>query len=71
LGVQKSIAEMGISKEEFEKALPALIEHAFDDPSWRSNPRMPLMKELGELFWAAYYGRGPAKAGENPHKQTA
>jgi len=71
LGVPKSIAELGISKEEFEKAMPALIEHAFDDPSWRSNPRMPLMKELGELFWAAYYGRGPAKAGEKSQKQTA
>jgi len=71
LGVPKSIAELGISKEEFEKAMPALVEHAFDDPSWRSNPRMPLMKELGELLWAAYYGRGPAKAGEKSHKQTA
>lgn len=71
LGVPKSIADLGISKEDFEKAMPALIEHAFDDPSWRSNPRMPLMKELGELFWAAYYGRGPAKAEHKAHKQTA
>ena len=53
---------MGISKEEFERAVPELAKIAFDDPSWRSNPRMPLMSELVELFWSAYQGRGPAKA---------
>ena len=54
----RSIAELGISKEEFEKAVPELVKIAFDDPSWRSNPRMPLMHELVELFWQAYRGRG-------------
>jgi len=58
----RSIAELGISKEEFEQALPELTKAAFEDPSWRSNPRMPLMTELAELFWKAYYGRGQAKA---------
>jgi acetaldehyde dehydrogenase/alcohol dehydrogenase len=52
----RSIAELGISKEDFEKALPELVKNAFDDPSWRSNPRMPLMTELAELFWSAYFG---------------
>ena len=28
---------------------------------WRSNPRMPLLSELVELFWSAYRGRGPAR----------
>ena len=70
LGVPRSIAELGITKEDFEAALPELVERAFDDPSWRSNPRMPLMKELAELFKAAYVGRGPAK-GEKAHQQTA
>ncbi|HZD32360.1 MAG TPA: iron-containing alcohol dehydrogenase, partial [Candidatus Angelobacter sp.] len=63
LNVPRSIAEMGISKEEFEKAIPDLAKIAFDDPSWRSNPRMPLVNEIIELFWNAYYGRGPAKPG--------
>ena len=54
----RSIAELGISKEEFERAVPELAKIAFDDPSWRSNPRMPLMSELVELFWKAYEGRG-------------
>jgi len=57
LGFPRSIAEMGISKEDFERAIPGLVKNAFDDPSWRSNPRMPLMNELVELFWSAYEGR--------------
>jgi acetaldehyde dehydrogenase/alcohol dehydrogenase len=61
LQVPRSIAELGISKEEFERALPDLAKHAFDDPSWRSNPRMPLISELVELYWKAYRGRGEAK----------
>jgi len=61
LGVPRSIAELGISKEEFEQALPDLIKVAFDDPSWRSNPRMPLQSELAKLFWSAYHGRSEPK----------
>ncbi len=70
LGFPKSIAELGISKEEFERAVPELARIAFDDPSWRSNPRMPLMTELVELFWKAYEGRGLAKATSTPVQQT-
>jgi acetaldehyde dehydrogenase/alcohol dehydrogenase len=62
LGVPKSIAELGISKEEFEKAIPDLAKIAFDDPSWRSNPRMPLVSELIELFWSAFKGRESSSA---------
>ena len=58
----RSIAELGISREEFERAVPELASIAFDDPSWRSNPRMPLMVELVELLWKAYEGRGVAKS---------
>ncbi|HKH97780.1 MAG TPA: bifunctional acetaldehyde-CoA/alcohol dehydrogenase [Candidatus Sulfotelmatobacter sp.] len=66
----RSIAELGISKEEFDRAVPELVKIAFEDPSWRSNPRMPLMKELVELFGKAYEGRGLAKAGGSPRQQT-
>jgi acetaldehyde dehydrogenase/alcohol dehydrogenase len=52
-----SIADLGISREEFERAVPDLVKIAFDDPSWRTNPRMPLLKELEELLWSAYEGR--------------
>ncbi|HUN88969.1 MAG TPA: bifunctional acetaldehyde-CoA/alcohol dehydrogenase [Terriglobales bacterium] len=71
LGVPRSIAELGIARNDFEQAIPALVEHAFDDPSWRSNPRMPLMNELAELFRKAYEGRGPAKMEEHEHAHAA
>src|SRR5256885_5903539 len=61
LGFPRSIAEMGIPRDEFEGAIPEMVKAAFDDPSWRSNPRMPLMQELVELFWKAYEGRGVAR----------
>jgi acetaldehyde dehydrogenase/alcohol dehydrogenase len=61
LGFPRSIAELGIPRDEFERAIPEMVKAAFDDPSWRSNPRMPLMQELVELFWKAYEGRGAAR----------
>jgi acetaldehyde dehydrogenase / alcohol dehydrogenase len=67
----RSIADLRISKDEFEKALPELVKNAFDDPSWRSNPRMPLMEELSGLFWKAYRGRGLAKKVSVLRRQTA
>ena len=66
----RSIADLGISREEFQRAIPELTKLAFDDPSWRSNPRMPLMSELKELFWKAYEGRGLAKV-DSTQQQTA
>jgi acetaldehyde dehydrogenase/alcohol dehydrogenase len=72
LGFPRSIADLGISKEEFERAMPDLTKLAFDDPSWRSNPRMPLISELADLFWKAYEGRGLAKkVASGSQKQTA
>jgi acetaldehyde dehydrogenase / alcohol dehydrogenase len=64
LEIPRSIADMGISEEEFERAMPDLAKIAFDDPSWRSNPRMPLVSELVGLFWSAYRGRGLARVSE-------
>jgi len=61
LAIPRSIADLGISREEFEAAMPELAKIAFDDPSWRSNPRMPLVSELVELFWRAYEGRALGK----------
>jgi acetaldehyde dehydrogenase/alcohol dehydrogenase len=71
LGFPRSIADLGISQEEFERAMPELTQLAFDDPSWRSNPRMPLMSELTELFWKAYQGRSPAKVASTPQQRSA
>jgi acetaldehyde dehydrogenase/alcohol dehydrogenase len=70
LAIPRSIAELGISKAEFEAAIPDLVKNAFDDPSGRSNPRMPMVKELVELFWSAYRGRTPAKATSTSDRDT-
>jgi acetaldehyde dehydrogenase/alcohol dehydrogenase len=70
LEIPRSIADLGISKEEFERAMPDLAKVAFDDPSWRSNPRMPLVSELVELFWSAYRGRSPAGIGSVSEQAT-
>ena len=62
VGLPISISAMGIAREEFEQAIPELAANAFDDPSWRSNPRMPLLEELVQLFWSAFHGRGQARS---------
>jgi len=62
LAFPRSIAELRISREEFERAVPDLVKIAFDDPSWRTNPRMPLLKELEELLWSAYEGRSATQS---------
>ena len=62
LRMPRSIAALGISKDAFQAAVPDLVKTAFDDPSWLSNPRMPLVSELEELFWSAYQGRTQVKA---------
>jgi acetaldehyde dehydrogenase/alcohol dehydrogenase len=71
LGAPRSIADLGISEEEFERAMPDLSRIAFDDPSGRSNPRMPLVSEMVELFWSAYRGRSPAKVAGASEPVTA
>jgi acetaldehyde dehydrogenase/alcohol dehydrogenase len=58
VGMPRSIEALNIPESEFGQALPELVKTAFDDPSWLSNPRMPLVSELENLFWSAYHGRG-------------
>jgi acetaldehyde dehydrogenase/alcohol dehydrogenase len=55
-GMPRSLAEAGVSREAFDAALPDLTRAAFDDPSLRTNPRIPLIRELSGLLQAAYDG---------------
>ncbi|GAB4342513.1 MAG: bifunctional acetaldehyde-CoA/alcohol dehydrogenase [Candidatus Abyssubacteria bacterium] len=55
--VPTTIKGLGISEKEFQRALPDLIDKAFDDPSSRSNPRYPMVDEIDELFQRAYFGK--------------
>jgi Alcohol dehydrogenase, class IV len=46
-----------VKRQEFEKALPDLAKAAFMDPSIRTNPRIPMIREVLELLEAGYSGR--------------
>jgi acetaldehyde dehydrogenase/alcohol dehydrogenase len=48
-----TLAEAGVERHRFDAALPELVRSAFTDPSVRTNPRIPLVSELGELLTAA------------------
>jgi acetaldehyde dehydrogenase/alcohol dehydrogenase len=50
----RTLAEWGVQREEFEAALPELAKAAFADPSIRTNPRIPLIREIVELLKAGY-----------------
>ena len=55
--IPRSLAAAGVARAEFDAALPDLVKTAFGDPSLRTNPRMPLLRELAGLLQAAYEGR--------------
>jgi acetaldehyde dehydrogenase/alcohol dehydrogenase len=56
VGMPRSLAEAGVSREDFDAALPDLTRAAFSDPSMRTNPRIPMVAELAGLLTAAYEG---------------
>jgi acetaldehyde dehydrogenase/alcohol dehydrogenase len=56
VGMPRSLQDLGISRAEFQSALPELAQAAFADPSLRTNPRMPLLAELIELLEAGWRG---------------
>ena len=57
VGIPRSLAAAGSREAEFAAALPDLARAAFEDPSLRTNPRMPLVRELEGLLEAAWRGR--------------
>ena len=57
----RSIAELGISQEEFERAMPELAKHCLRRSVVAVEPSHAADGELVELFWKAY--RGP-RSGE-------
>jgi acetaldehyde dehydrogenase/alcohol dehydrogenase len=59
VGEPATLAELGIKREDFEASLPDLARTAFTDPSMRTNPRIPLVKEIVELLWLAFDGSAP------------
>ncbi len=50
----RSLSQAGVGADAFKAALPDLAKAAFSDPSIRTNPRIPLLREIVELLTAAY-----------------
>ena len=57
IGMPTSIRALGISPEELEQALPALIDNAETDTQMVSSCRVPDTKEVEALFRYAYEGQ--------------
>lgn len=51
-----SVADCGISKDEFDRKISVMADHAFNDPDTNVNPRRPLLNELVAIFRQAYRG---------------
>ena len=57
VGCKKTIADYGISEEDFLATLDQMSEDAFDDQCTGANPRYPLIEELKEIYTKCYYGK--------------
>ncbi|MGL5822014.1 MAG: bifunctional acetaldehyde-CoA/alcohol dehydrogenase [Sarcina sp.] len=57
VGIPKSIADCGISKEDFYATLDEMSEEAFDDQCTGANPRYPLISEIKQMYINVYEGK--------------
>ncbi|MGL5765917.1 MAG: bifunctional acetaldehyde-CoA/alcohol dehydrogenase [Sarcina sp.] len=57
VGIPKSIADCGISKEDFYATLDKMSEEAFDDQCTGANPRYPLISEIKQMYINVYEGK--------------
>ena len=67
IGIKATIADYGISEEDFMATLDEMVESAFNDQCTGANPRYPLLAEIKEIYLCSYYGKtyDPKKAIEN------
>lgn len=56
LNIPMSIAECNIDRNQFMAKVPELADKAFEDQCTTANPRLPLVKELEEIYIKAYGG---------------
>lgn len=54
LNMPHSIGACGVDQGEFRRMAPVMAEQAFADQSTTTNPRMPLIVELEEIYLQAY-----------------
>ena len=57
IGIKDTIADYGVSEEDFLSTLDEMTEQAFDDQCTGANPRYPLMSEIKQMYLNAYYGK--------------
>jgi acetaldehyde dehydrogenase/alcohol dehydrogenase len=51
-----SLSAAGVPRDAFDASLGELAKAAFSDPSIRTNPRIPLLREIISLLQAGYEG---------------
>ena len=56
VGIKKTIADYGVDEKYFLETLDDMCEKAFDDQCTGANPRYPLISEIKDMFFRAYYG---------------
>ena len=56
LDIPMSIKANGVNKQEFERKVTELAEHAFDDQDTIANPKQPFIGELADIYRKAYLG---------------
>lgn len=58
LGIPETLQELGVvSAADFESRVDYLADRAFEDQCTTSNPRLPLVAELADVYRNAYYGK--------------
>ena len=56
VNIDMSIAAQGVSEEDFKGKVSYLADRAFEDQCTTANPKMPLVKELEDVYWNAFKG---------------
>jgi acetaldehyde dehydrogenase/alcohol dehydrogenase len=57
VGIPLSLKEAGVKREDLERNLDYMANNAFADQCTGTNPRMPLVDELKEIYLKAYEGQ--------------
>jgi acetaldehyde dehydrogenase/alcohol dehydrogenase len=56
VNIPLSIKDCGVEKDKFEEKVNYLAVKAFEDQCTTANPRLPLIKELEDIYRKAYIG---------------
>jgi len=68
INIPFTISELGIDRDEYYSKIPQLAERAFEDQVTITNPRLPLISELEEIFKVAYDDQFSLKYKQDQYK---